>query len=70
MIFHIIPVLDIEEHEISAECECNPQLEIGTKGMILIHNAFDGREAIQEAEALLGMKNEPENDWALLKQEE
>lgn len=42
---HLIPVNDIEEHELSANCKCKPEVS----GGLVSHNSFDNREA-DEAE--------------------
>ena len=48
-LYHIYPLNDIEEHEIETNdivCKCGPVLEDG----VIIHNAFDGRDIIEEIE--------------------
>ena len=45
MIWHILPINDIKEHEEESTCECYPCVKIVDGGdMIIIHNAYDGRE--------------------------
>ena len=42
---NILPINDLEEHEELSTCKCNPSVEILDNGDIMIlHNAFDGRE--------------------------
>jgi len=48
MIWHILPIKDIKEHEELSTCECEPKVEMQDSGaLLIIHNAFDGREAIE-----------------------
>jgi len=46
--WHILPTNDLKEHEESSTCECYPTIEIKDNGdMLVIHNAFDGREIFE-----------------------
>lgn len=48
MIWHILPINDIKEHEELSTCHCMPKSEILENGDIMItHNSFDGRELIE-----------------------
>lgn len=47
MIWHILPVNDVEEHEESSTCKCEPRIEIAGGDMLMIHNSFDGRELLE-----------------------
>ncbi len=40
---HIMPSNEAEEHEITEKCKCKPE-DLGTKGKVLFHKSFDGRE--------------------------
>lgn len=41
---HIVPVNDIQPHNtIEETCNCNPRTEATSEGVLVIHNAFDGR---------------------------
>ena len=53
-IYHVIPVDDLQSHEESIECACKPRIE----DRLVIHNAYDGREIIEEA--VRAMNKEPE----------
>lgn len=44
MVYHILPINDLKEHEEETTCECMPSVEFVEGGMIVIHNSFDGRE--------------------------
>ena len=50
-IYHVIPVDDTYSHEESAGCDCEPR--IGENGCIIVHNSYDGREIIEEANRIL-----------------
>jgi hypothetical protein len=53
--FIIIPINDIKEHdEESTICECNPEVIFENGEMIIIHNAFDGRELEEQINKILG----------------
>lgn len=41
---HVLPVNDFKEHEEDRECWCKPEL----KGGVVVHNAMDQRELIEE----------------------
>lgn len=52
-VYHVMPVDDIVEHEISDECVCGPEIEfVGYEkttgetgnGWLVVHGALDGRE--------------------------
>ena len=48
MDWHLLPLNDLKEHEESTTCECEPKIEFTENGdMIIKHNSFDGREAIE-----------------------
>jgi hypothetical protein len=50
---HILPINDIEKHtEIGTQCKCNPIVQIYDE-ILVIHNSFDGREAVEQAQTLL-----------------
>jgi len=54
MIWHILPIDDIKEHYEFSTCHCEPKSEIQDNGDILIiHNSFDGREAVEMANDIL-----------------
>ena len=45
MILHIVPINDLKEHTEESTCECGPEAEILENGdIMIIHNAYDGRE--------------------------
>lgn len=54
---HIYPLNDLKEHDTSDKgntCKCNPRIVIENYSEILvIHNSFDGREAVEFANKIL-----------------
>ena len=50
---HILPIDDLEEHEETTTCKCEPRLEIINGEMLIIHNSFDQREVIEEVNEIL-----------------
>lgn len=53
----IVPTNDIKEHdEESTICECNPTIEFTNGEMLIIHNAFDGRELEEQIQEILKEK--------------
>ena len=70
MIYHVLPINDIEEHSEEVEmalgfipvskCKCmaQPQLDPDSGGWVIVHNSFDGREALEEANEILN-QNKP-----------
>lgn len=47
MILHVTPINDLEKHEESTTCKCNPIVEHINGNMVVIHNSFDGREGVE-----------------------
>lgn len=50
-IIHVLPINDLYEHEEAEWCPCKPKIE--ENGMLIIHNAFDNREVIEETKSIL-----------------
>ena len=48
---HVLPLNDIKEHTESTKCHCKPRIEVVGANLIIIHNAFDHREIIEDIEA-------------------
>lgn len=57
-IWHILPKNDIDKHEELSTCKCGPRVEKNyeTGIVTIIHNSFDGRELIEEANEILKLK--------------
>jgi len=57
---HILPINDSDLHEQTTTCKCNPKVEWEDpatgevyRQALVIHNAFDCREAAEEAQRIL-----------------
>lgn len=49
---HIYPLNDLQEHKLKGnDCDCLPTTDF--KRELIIHNSFDGREAVEEANEIL-----------------
>ncbi len=48
-IIHVTPVNDTYSHEQSADCACDPSIEED----VVVHNSYDGRELIEEANRIM-----------------
>lgn len=42
-LFHVVPIADLRDHELSLDCWCKPYVDEEEESLI-IHNALDGRE--------------------------
>lgn len=45
--WHVIPINDLRIHHQSKECWCHPVID---EGGIVVHNAADGRELLEETQ--------------------
>lgn len=52
-IWHVYPVGDTEEHEMSQNCKCKPVAKEEGDGLIIVHNSFDGREGVEWANEII-----------------
>lgn len=58
MIYHVHPVNDIEPHDLTgSQCKCEPKILEEYGHMIVVHNSFDGREAVELAKEILNGNN-------------
>lgn len=53
--FNKIPENDSDVHFETLNCKCNPEIVEVDNCFVIIHNSFDGREAVKEANDLLGI---------------
>ena len=56
---HVIPVNDKKPHQRSADCECEPTVEVVGAGLVIVHDAFDFRhiaDALEEESSKDGTK--------------
>ena len=49
---NILPKNDTKEHTEGATCECKPVVEVHGFSLLIIHNAFDNREILEEIEEM------------------
>jgi len=62
---HILPINDLKEHEELTTCECEPKIDILDNGdMLIIHNSFDGREAIEMVKEIICDHEPKQNEKA------
>lgn len=52
---HVVPVNDKKGHILSMYCPCTPTVETDTGTEIIIHNAFDHRELLEENEKWISL---------------
>lgn len=57
-VINVKPEGDLKPHSDTPDCECNPTVEEFEGHTLIIHNSFDGREAVEEANRLLGIEEE------------
>ena len=55
-IWHILPVNDIDIHEESSVCKCEPDVKEVEGGILIVHNSFDGREGLEMTNEILNQK--------------
>ena len=49
--WHVIPLDDLREHDLSDDCWCHPTEDDDAVGLF-VHNSMDGREAFETGERL------------------
>lgn len=55
---NILPINDIREHIEDSTCPCEPEIIEESGDIIIVHNSWDGREAVEMANEILN----PDND--------
>ena len=54
---HAYPLNDLREHDTeSKDCPCNPVIEVNGASLLVIHKAWDCREAVEMAKEILYCK--------------
>ena len=48
---HVLPLNDLKPHTESVACRCVPSVENIEEGVVIVHNAYDGREFFEDEEA-------------------
>jgi len=46
-VIHVLPINDIDEHEETTTCKCEPTVIKEGDEFIVVHNSFDGREGVE-----------------------
>jgi hypothetical protein len=47
---HVYPVNELKEHNLTGtDCPCEPTIEVVGANLVIIHNAWDHREIIEQA---------------------
>lgn len=46
---NVLPVDDLKPHIESADCECNPTVEVIGASLLIVHNSYDHREIVEQA---------------------
>lgn len=54
---HVVPLDDLKEHTLSADCECDPIVQVAGARLIYIHNSWDHREFFEGIETLINSKD-------------
>lgn len=57
MTWHVLPINDLEPHEETTTCKCDPIVEFINDNILVIHNSFDGREGVEIVNEILNPKN-------------
>ena len=62
---HVLPINDSDDHYSGSQCPCNPSVKI-EDDIVVIHNAFDNRELIEELIEEKGIDFLDENRWVVV----
>lgn len=63
---HVIPLDDEEEHQLSESCLCKPTAKRHPEALVIVHNAYDCREFVEQAEKLPGILASTDHGrWAI-----
>lgn len=52
-IYHVLPNMDKQLHSENYKCHCEPEIMNEGLNMVVVHNAFDGREGVEWANEIL-----------------
>lgn len=77
-VLHTVPVDDVKEHSLHTEiegrpfgeevccyCDCHPRrIQEDDEKVIFVHRSYDGREALEEANEVLGLPT-PKGGWII-----
>jgi hypothetical protein len=51
---HVVPLNDKKEHTLLTDCSCGPRIDVEGAKLIIVHNAWDWREIVEEAAQIGG----------------
>ncbi len=58
---HVYPINDLQEHIlIGVDCPCKPDVEVIGAILVIVHNAFDHREIVEQAINIMNGVDEDE----------
>ena len=58
----IVPINDFKPHDdFNSMCECEPSLIMENEEMILVHNSYDGREYVEQANEIINYDRKHQN---------
>jgi hypothetical protein len=56
---HIFPINDLREHVlVGPDCPCEPEIKVDGASLIVVHNAYDHREIVEQAIAIMNGEEE------------
>ena len=65
MRIEILPINDCVPHTQGGVCKCWPDLIFESGAIIVVHNAFDGRVAVENAKEILNINQTPKQ-WEII----
>jgi bisphosphoglycerate-independent phosphoglycerate mutase (AlkP superfamily) len=64
MMIHVIPLDDTNCHSMENHlCACDPKIKDEGGTLIVIHNSYDGREALEQANEILNIMHISDKKW-------
>jgi hypothetical protein len=61
---NVYPINDLEEHDLDSTCKCMPTIKEEYGQMIVVHNSFDCREAVEVAKEIIKQQDKQMIDRA------
>lgn len=62
---HLVPLKDKDAHIPQTFCKCKPHTYMVNGNFITKHNAFDKREAVEEAQRIAEIKHVDQDSWGV-----
>lgn len=66
----VYPLKDIQPHKMGADCSCSPAVSVEGAGLLILHNAHDHREIIEQAIDIMNNGGDAESNQTLENQGE